>query len=140
MGTKFQDLRQNAHLSRKAAADYLAVNLSTVNRWDNGKSKPPFAVCELLRCIAGELPDLSLRRCFSGWRFAEDYIYTPDGERYTPDDIKELFIIKQQLRAFRVEVRELKSEIKRLTPDGKPIMNSNVLKFPTPKTIKQGSN
>lgn len=127
---KFQDLRHKARLSRQACADYLGVNLSTVNRWDNDRVKAPFAVQELLRVISGELPDLSLRSCFVGWRFREDFLITPEGEKYTAEDIREIRLLRSMINTLEVEVKKLNKQIIDLTPDGKPIQQTNVLKFP----------
>lgn len=134
----FQDLRQNAHLSRSACADYLKVDLSTINRWDNGRSPAPFAVCELMKVVAGKLPQIALSSAFNGWTYQGEYLYTPEGDRFTAGDIRELFILRQQLRAYRVEVKELKTEINVLSKP-KGITASNVVLFPQKKTnLKQG--
>ena len=139
MDINFLDLRLNARLSRQACADYFRVNLSTVNRWDHNKVPAPFAVCELLRVIAGKFPALSRRSAFDGWSFGGDFVYTPEGDKYTPEDIKELFYLRQLVRFQRGDIRKLTEEVKNLTPDGKPIMQSNVLKFPSfDKKSKQG--
>lgn len=127
---EFQDVRHGSHLSRKAAAEYLGVDISTVNRWDNGKSKPPFAVLALLRVIGGELPELSLHKHFNGWRFADTYIITPNGEKFTPHDIQEIRHTREQAAAYRSEILQLQREVKRLTPDGQAIGDSNIIKFP----------
>lgn len=130
----FQDLRHKARLSRKAAAEYFGVNLSTVNRWDNGRVDAPFAVKELLRCIAGELPDLSLRSCFVGWRFREDYIFTPEGEKFTPEDIREITLMRSRIMNMEREIRQLEKKVLDLTPAGETIRD-NVVKFPGLRTM-----
>jgi len=129
--TDFQTLRHNAHLSRAAAAEYLQVNLSTVNRSDNGKSKPPFAVLELLRLLAGGVPDLASRHAFAGWYFKQDYICTPEGEKFTAGDIEDIRFLKQINQANRVEISRLKAKIIELTPSGAAIDDTNVIKFPS---------
>lgn len=131
MTSLFKDLRQNAHLSRRACADYLQVDLSTINRYDNEKSPAPFAVCELLRVIAGYLPSLALTRNFEGWHYGGEYLYTPEGNRYTDKDIKSLPFLYDQLREQRKKIRELEKQINELTPSPSPVDNSNVIQFST---------
>lgn len=122
----FNNLRHNAHLSRAACADYFKVNLSTVNRWDNAVICAPFAVCELLRVIAGGLPALSLRSGFSGWSFGGEFIYSPEGEKFLPEDIKMIRIMHAQAAAYRSEIIELEKALYDKKERGQP---DNVISF-----------
>lgn len=126
---EFAFLRMSARLPRKLCADYLRVNLSTVTRWDNGTSEPPFAVCELLRVLAGYVPTLSARQGFKGWRFVGNEFFSPEGDSFAEYDLRGIRLLYDQAAAYRREIRALKKEIEQMRPTPKPLPN-NVVAFP----------
>jgi Phage protein len=126
---EFAFLRMSARLPRDLCADYFRVNLSTVTRWDNGTSEPPFAVCELLRVLSGYVPALSARQGFKGWRFDGDTFISPEGDTFQEHDLRGIRLLYDQAAAYRREIRALKKELEQMRPTPQPLPD-NVVAFP----------
>ena len=134
MNNVFESARHSARLSRAECADYLRVNISTVNRWNNGSTVAPFAVLELLRCVGGFIPAVSVcdRHDFIGFCYSGNKLVTDNGDMYTAGDIRSIKINDALIRALSVEIRQLKATIDKLetpAPD-------NVLQFPVRRSVR----
>jgi len=121
----FQGLRFEAGFnSRKSVSEYLQVNLSTVSRWEAGEVKPPHAVVELLRMLGGYLPAIGRRDQWHGWRFDKEYLYTPNGDRYTAGDIMAVRTLYARLSNARADVLRLEKQLAAREP-----AKTNVVQF-----------
>jgi hypothetical protein len=86
-------------------------------------------------CLAGYVPSVGRRQSFKGWRFIDDYIYTPEGDKFTAADIRGIKLLYEQLRDHRVQIRQLNKKIEQLKENQKPAPASNVVQFPTRKIL-----
>jgi len=132
----FQELRFSAGFnSRQKVADYLQLNVSTVSRWESGNIEPPFSVIELMRMLAGKLPSVGRRQDWHNWTFQDEYLYTPNGDKFTQGDIMNIKTLYARLANSRAEIRQLNAKIEKLELSTIKPDNSNVIAFPKNKRI-----
>lgn len=80
--SRFRDARLACLLSVPAAAKLLRVTERTVQNWEAGRVRVPYAAFKLMRVLRGyELPDPAWR----GFRVVGDTLWTPEGHPFRPD-------------------------------------------------------
>src|SRR6202453_2838608 len=79
------------------------VSLKTASRWKDGTTCPPKSALLLLAADLG---------CFDakwkGWRLYQGNLVSPEGWEITKGDVISSPILRQQLAAFKMELRRLK--------------------------------
>ena len=70
---EIKQIRQQALLSQTEFASELGVSFSTVNRWENGKSKPNYKALQAIESFCNKKGlDISVKEL---WRIVEDEIH-----------------------------------------------------------------
>lgn len=81
------------------------VSLKTARRWKDGSTCPPESALILLRADLG---------CFDagwqGWRLRRGNLISPEGWEITMGDVISSPILRQQLAAFKTELKRLRAE------------------------------
>jgi transcriptional regulator with XRE-family HTH domain len=122
---EFTEARHIAKMTRAETLDYLDISNSTLTRYERG-NKVPKSVIECLLMIGGRLPNFEHTKrkdSFINWYFANGYLYTNNGERFTSGDIN---AIKKNLEL----IQEIRKENKKLNVNNTK-QRSNVVPFPT---------
>lgn len=109
---RFKETRLLAGLSKRQVASFLFVSLRTIQYWERGKIKIPYAAFRLLRISTGyELPGSPWR----GWMLFGDTLISPEGKKFTPGDLNHLsltFAIAHQWRKEYIEKQSREREAK----------------------------
>jgi DNA-binding transcriptional regulator YiaG len=80
--SRFRDTRLVCRLTIPSAAKLLRVTERTVQNWESGKVRIPYAAFKLMRILRGyELPDPAWR----GFRVVGATLWTPEGHAFRPD-------------------------------------------------------
>lgn len=96
----FRELRHSCFLTPEACAKYLGVALRTVQHWDAGRCRVPWAVVRLLRFL--RLGDLgALDDAWAGWTVNRNGLWSPDGKRYHQGTMRHWWITCEQARFWR---------------------------------------
>lgn len=96
----FRELRHSCFLTPQACAKYLGVALRTVQHWDAGRCRVPWAVVRLLRFL--RLGDLgALDDAWAGWTVNRNGLWSPDGKRYHQGTMRHWWITCEQARFWR---------------------------------------
>lgn len=103
----FRETRQLAGLSKPQAAALLFVSLRTVQLWEAGKVKIPYAAFRLLRvCTGYELPGSS----WKGWMLSGDtFCGIPGGKIFSPSDLNALALTFAIARQWKKDYAEKRS-------------------------------
>jgi len=116
---RFKETRLLAGLSKRQVASFLFVSLRTIQYWENGKIKIPYAAFKLLRISTGyELPGSFWR----GWMLFRDTLVSPEGKKFTPGDLNYLsltFAIAHQWRKEQAEKQSREREANAIERSGK---------------------
>ena len=121
----------NSRLTRSECAAFLGVNVSTLRRWLNNKTKPPKSALEAMRMLSGYTPRLAKRgKAFHGWRFIDGMLFTDEGMGFTPAQIRSIWHVDQLLKGQAREIKELKAEIVAFESENRNELPSNVIPFP----------
>lgn len=134
----FKTLRFKAGLPDGYCRDFFKVHRTTVDRWDSGEVSPPESVRQCLLMLAGQFPEFAARSAFAGWRFVRDYLYSPSGERFTPEDIDGIRYQQNLEQGQRAKIRQLERKIDTLQAqidDLTPATPDNVVLFPGVRAI-----
>lgn len=92
-----RDLLDRLPISETRAFELAQVHRTTWRRWLDGTSTPPAATLHLLRLAgAGEIPDPA----FSGFRVVRGMIYDEAGQAISPEDLRELPYLRQQVSRY----------------------------------------
>lgn len=95
---RFREARLSCLISQAEAAMLLRVTLRTLQNWEAGKTRVPYAAYRLLRIMRnGELPG----RQWAGWRLWGGKLYTPEGRWVEPWESSWWSLLVLQARAFR---------------------------------------
>jgi len=96
----FRELRHSCFLTPEACAKYLGVALRTVQHWDAGRCRVPWAVVRLLRFL--RLGDLgALDDAWAGWTVNRNGLWSPDGKRYHQGTMRHWWTTCEQARFWR---------------------------------------
>lgn len=96
----FRELRHACFLNRKACAAFLGVGLRTIQYWEAGRSRVPFAVVRLLRVL--RLGDLgALDAGWAGWTLNRLGLHDPAGRSYDLTGMRAWWITCEQARLWR---------------------------------------
>ena len=80
-GFRFREMRLSCGISVPVAAKELRVTERTIQNWETGRVRVPYAAYKLLRILRGwELPHAD----FKGWRLLPDRLVTPEGRAIWP--------------------------------------------------------
>jgi transcriptional regulator with XRE-family HTH domain len=103
---RFRETRQLAGLSRQQAAALLFVSLRTVQLWESGRVRIPYAAFRLLRvCTGYELPGSSWR----GWKLSGDVLVSPEGKNFSACDLNALALTFAIARQWKKDYSEKQS-------------------------------
>lgn len=131
----YNDAVLNAWLSQNEIADFFGVTLQTVQRWRKS-NKAPVGVIQSLILLAGDCPRFSAKDGWQGWRFKGGFLWSPNGESFTPGDIRASKMDYDIIRGYERETARLHSEIKALKASltnevAVPVETAIIIPFPT---------
>jgi transcriptional regulator with XRE-family HTH domain len=87
-----------SRLSQSAAATLLGVTTKTVQNWEQGLSRIPYAAFKLLRILKGyELPD----KAWEGWTVKGNYLNAPNGRYFDVESLAHLEQVFSMARLWR---------------------------------------
>jgi len=104
----FKTLRQLAGYSKKDCTEKFRVNARTVERWDAGKTQPPYAVFLCLMIFNGQLDFLGKK--WRDFKITTDCIESPEGDFIYHYEIRALRYIYQQAEIKRWRVCRMLKE------------------------------
>jgi Phage protein len=90
----------------KEIARICQVDLSTARRWKRGARCPPTSA---LLLICGDL--VAFDPAWRGWRAHAGKLISPEGWEITVCDVLALPLMRQQLAAYKSELKRLRSEL-----------------------------
>lgn len=91
------------------------VSVKTATRWKAGTTCPPKSACFLL------LGDLGcLDSDWSGWRVRGGVLYSPEGWEIRMHDVLAVPLLRQQLEAYKGELRQIQARIDRMAEQPLP--------------------
>lgn len=100
--SRFRDARHLCSLTIPAAAKLLRVTERTVQNWESGRARVPYAAFKLMRILRGhELPHPAWR----GFRVVGDTLWTPEGRSFRPDHMAWWSLTCRMADEFRALVR-----------------------------------
>lgn len=117
-------------LSQQEAADWLGVNVKTLQRWESGKTSPPKSAILALTLRAGDLGCMSDR--FKGFRIDTRFgvLVYPNGGYIDPRDLYGMTFHLQLLGELKRKVKRLENAHAETKKDPvKPGLPSNVIKL-----------
>ncbi|MEW6314331.1 MAG: VC1465 family Xer recombination activation factor [Pseudomonadota bacterium] len=95
---RFKDTRILAGLSKRQVASMLFVSLRTIDLWETGKVRIPYAAFRLLRILTGyELPG----RAWQGFYLHGDTLWSPEGKPFKAADLGYLSVTFAMARMWR---------------------------------------
>ena len=121
----YNDAVLNAWLSQNEIAEFFGVTLQTVQRWRKS-NKAPVGVIQSLVLLAGDCPRFSAK---DGWQ-------GPNGEAFTPGDIRASKMDYDIIRGYERETARLHNEIEVLKASltnevAVPVETAIIIPFPT---------
>lgn len=94
----FRDLRQQAGMTRKEAADALDVTPRTIQNWETGGARVPWMAFRMLRVLRGyALPGVE----WNGWTVRAGDLFSPAGRRFDAASLEYLEGVFAQARLWR---------------------------------------
>jgi len=99
-----------ADLGVSRIASICRVHRTTVGRWLKGQVPVPESAILALRAYGwGEMPGLD--RCWDGWFFKDGLLWSPDGDKFDPGEIKALVYMRPLVIEQRKRIVELEAEL-----------------------------
>lgn len=89
----------------KELARICQVSLKTAGRWKDGSTCPPMSALLLLAADLG-----CFDKTWKGWCLRQGNLVSPEGWEITKGDVISSPILRQQLAAFKTELRRLKEQ------------------------------
>lgn len=103
---RFKQTRLNAGLSKAQVASMLFVSLRTVQHWESGFARIPYAAFKLLRIhTLQELPGSAWR----GWSISGDTLVSPEGKNFSTGDLNALALTFAIVRQWKKEYAQRQS-------------------------------
>jgi DNA-binding XRE family transcriptional regulator len=94
----FRDLRHQAGMTRKDAADALDVTPRTIQNWETGGARVPWMAFRMLRVLRGyALPGVE----WNGWTVRAGDLFSPAGRRFDAASLEYLEGVFAQARLWR---------------------------------------
>lgn len=94
----FRDLRRQAGLTRREAAEALDVTGRTIQNWETGGARIPWMAHRMLRILRGyALPG----KVWEGWTIDGDTLYAPNGRHFTPGELQHIEQVFAMARLWR---------------------------------------
>lgn len=91
------------------------VSTKTARRWKDGSTCPPKSARLLL---LGDLGCLDSR--WDGWRVNKGVLFSPEGWEITVNDVLATPLMRQQLAAYKAELRQIQARIDRMAEQPLP--------------------
>lgn len=91
------------------------VSLKTARRWKLGSTCPPKSALLLLLGDLGCLDDQ-----WAGWRVRAGTLFSPEGWEITVSDVLATPLMRQQLAAYKSELRQIKENLEKLSEQPAP--------------------
>lgn len=102
---RFREARLSCFLTVEACADLLRVSVRTVQNWESGAVRIPYAAFKLMRVLCG---GKVLGSEWRGFSIRADKLHTPEGHTFQAGDLAWWSLLVRQARAFRDARRELR--------------------------------
>lgn len=100
--SRFREARQTCSLSVPEAAKLFRVTVRTLQNWESGRVRVPYAAYKLMRILRGhELPHPAWR----GFRVVGATLWTPEGHSFRPDHMAWWSLTCRMADEFRVLAR-----------------------------------
>lgn len=100
--SRFREARQTCSLTVAEAAKLFRVTERTVQNWESGRVRVPYAAFKLMRILRGhELPHPAWR----GFRVVGDTLWTPEGHPFRPDHMAWWSLTCRMADEFRAQAR-----------------------------------
>ena len=94
----FRDLRRQAGMTRREAAEALDVTGRTIQNWETGGARIPWMACRMLRILQGyALPGSD----WEGWTVQGDTLTAPNGRHFTAGELQHIEQIFGMARLWR---------------------------------------
>jgi hypothetical protein len=116
---KFIETRLVSRLSHQDVADMLHVTVRTVQLWEHGTVRIPYAAYKLLRILTcHELPGKS----WEGWMMHSNTLWSPAGRGYKAHELENMWLTFAMARNWQME-RDRKSAARAVrTLSGAPVL------------------
>jgi DNA-binding transcriptional regulator YiaG len=99
--SRFREARQTCSLTVPAAAKLLRVTERTLQNWESGRARVPYAAYKLMRVLrGGEMLDAA----WTGFRLHRDTLWTPEGHPFRPADLTWWSLTCRMADSFRALV------------------------------------
>src|SRR3989338_3749941 len=94
----FRDLRRQAGMTRREAAQALDVTARTIQNWETGGARIPWMAFRMLRILRGyALPGVA----WDGWTITGDTLHAPNGRRFMANEIQHIEQVFAMARLWR---------------------------------------
>ena len=100
--SRFREARSVCCLSVPAAAKLLRVTERTLQNWEAGRVRVPYAAYKLMRVLRGH--ELA-HPAWSGFRVVGDTLWTPEGHPFRPDHMTWWSLTCRMADEFRAQAR-----------------------------------
>lgn len=95
---RFREARLSCFLTVEGCADLLRVSVRTVQNWEAGTVRPPYAAYKLMRVLRG---GKMLGPEWRGFTVRADRLNTPEGHTFRSGDLAWWSLLVRQAREFR---------------------------------------
>ena len=87
----------------------LNVHRTTVQRWLDGRVRIPGSRHLAVRALLGDLPGTA--GAWTGWRFHDGHLLSPDGEKYTAGQVMAIGLQRQRIAQLERDLLAAKARI-----------------------------
>lgn len=103
---RFREARLSCFLTVEGCADLLRVSVRTVQNWESGTVRPPYAAYKLMRVLRG---GKVLGPEWRGFTIRADRLNTPEGHTFHAGDLSWWSLLVRQARAYGNARRQLRA-------------------------------
>lgn len=102
---RFREARLSCFLTVEGCAELLRVSVRTIQNWESGAARPPYAAYKLMRVLRG---GKVLGPEWRGFTIRADRLNTPEGHTFEAGDLAWWSLLVRQAREFRHVRRALR--------------------------------
>lgn len=113
-GEIFKIMRWSLNMTPEQCAAYLRVSVSTIFRWEGGKTPVPFTCFELLRVVSDSVRFKMSHPKWDGWFINyHGVLHSPDigGKGWTPEQLVWSTMTRSEAALLRNDVKKLQSQL-----------------------------